>query len=454
MSVKQGDRVIALWYTAVNHFEFMNNMDGLILFRINRPLWLLTIFFILLAVTVAGFNKATAQEEVTLVEHLVQPGDTWTALAWRYGLDAEELRAANGHINREREPTIGRHLSISNPSLYDRPGIIVVSPAGGLMAASAVQGANPWLIALLNGISSPYRPLLFRPLFMPVGQEPVHELPPGFQTVELSQVPAIPGQAVAVRATREDSSPAELSYAGIPINAFVNGGRLVAIGGTGAFFSPGEHELVINPENGPLWVQPWLMIPGQWTFEEITLTGPAAAIDAESIRLERERLFAIWNLASGTPLWQSSFQSPIQKFLDLSSLYGARRSYNGGPYRSYHEGLDFSAYGGTPVYAPAAGTIVLAETLYVRGGAVIIDHGLGIYTGMYHMSEVTVQTGQNILPGDLVGRVGTTGLSTGNHLHWDLLIAGTWVDPTSWLESDIACWILQGWGQPCLEPAA
>ena len=214
---------------------------------------------------------------------------------------------------------------------------------------------------------------------------------------------------------------------------------------TGAFFPPGDHLLTIEVEGSPLWSQPVQVVPGEWNFEDITLTGSAAAIDAESIRLERERLSAIWNQSSSTPLWETNFNQPIEQFLQISSNYGARRSYNGGPYSSYHEGVDFSAYGGTPVTAPASGIVALAENLYVRGGAVIIDHGLGVYTGLYHMSELLVETGQTVNRGQIVGRVGSTGLSTGNHLHWDLLVNGIWVDAAAWHQSDIACWIVEVW---------
>jgi murein DD-endopeptidase MepM/ murein hydrolase activator NlpD len=190
-------------------------------------------------------------------------------------------------------------------------------------------------------------------------------------------------------------------------------------------------------------------VPGEWTFDQVTLTGEAAAIDAESRRLERERLFILWSQATAVPQWTAPFQLPIESYLEISSEYGARRSYNGGPFSTYHEGLDFSAYGGTPVYAPAAGTVVVAERLYVRGGAVIIDHGLGIYSGFYHLSEVVAEVGQKVETGQLLGNVGTTGFSSGNHLHWDLLVDGIWVSPAAWLEQDMACWILEGWGMPC-----
>jgi murein DD-endopeptidase MepM/ murein hydrolase activator NlpD len=199
----------------------------------------------------------------------------------------------------------------------------------------------------------------------------------------------------------------------------------------------------------PLWTQPWLVTPGQWTFEQITYTGQAATIDAETIRQERERLAAIWGQFTAQPYWSADFAEPLRDYLGYSSLYGARRSYGGGPYDRYHEGLDFSAYGGTTVHAPAAGHVVLAEQLAARGGAVIIDHGLGVFSGYYHLSEVLVPAGQMVAPGDQLGRVGSTGLSTGNHLHWDLLVGGIWVDPAAWREGRMACWLLEGLGLPC-----
>jgi murein DD-endopeptidase MepM/ murein hydrolase activator NlpD len=95
--------------------------------------------------------------------------------------------------------------------------------------------------------------------------------------------------------------------------------------------------------------------------------------------------------------------------------------------------------------------VVVAEPLYVRGGAVIIDHGLGIYTGFYHMSTVLVMPGEVVQPGQTIGAVGTTGLSTGNHLHWDLLVNGVWVDAQAWLAQDMACWVLAAWGRACTD---
>jgi murein DD-endopeptidase MepM/ murein hydrolase activator NlpD len=80
---------------------------------------------------------------------------------------------------------------------------------------------------------------------------------------------------------------------------------------------------------------------------------------------------------------------------------------------------------------------------------VIIDHGLGIFSGFYHMSAVHAQPGQVVAAGDLLGEVGTTGLSSGNHLHWDMLVAETWIDAAAWRQEGMGCWLLAGWGTPC-----
>jgi murein DD-endopeptidase MepM/ murein hydrolase activator NlpD len=87
---------------------------------------------------------------------------------------------------------------------------------------------------------------------------------------------------------------------------------------------------------------------------------------------------------------------------------------------------------GTPIYAPAAGTVVMAERLQIRGKVVILDHGLGVYTGFWHLSEINVSVGQPVEKGEVVGLVGNSGLSSGPHLHWEMRVGGVPVDPLQW----------------------
>lgn len=412
-----------------------------------RHLYLLLCILLLAATTVPALAQ-TAEPAPDPVTHLVQPGDTWTALSWRYGISVEMLQAANPHPNPFRQPTIGDTVQIPAPG-PEQAGILLRNASEGLLQVAARYRLNPSSLARLNQMAHPFRPLFGRAIFIPGGTVPPRELPAGFETLELSAVPAYPGRALAYRATTSEPLSITAKLGASFWDTFANGNHLLGLGATGAFYHPGAPELSIVSAGEPAWSQPWLVAAGTWDYDQVTLTGAAAEIDQAAIQAERERLFQIWSQRSPIPQWQTTFGEPIESYLHVSSNYGARRSYNGGPYRTYHEGVDYAAYGGTPVYAPARGTVVLAEQLYVRGGAVIIDHGLGVFSGFYHMSAVHAGRGQVLEPGDLLGEVGTTGLSSGNHLHWDLLVAETWVDAAAWRAEGMACWLLAGWGTPC-----
>jgi len=407
---------------------------------------LVTLAFILI---IATEPTAAAQETGDGLLHVVEPGDTWQALAWRYGVDVESLQVANPHPNSQRQPAIGQTVTIPRTGQIEASGTIANSNDGGLLQLSAVAGVRPWSVAINNGLISPYQPLLYRTIFLEAGNESPRQLPAGMRSLEVSQAAGRPGEALAIRGTTTSTGMVTARFASRDFQVSMNGQRFVGLVGTGAFSEPGQFMLELSVAGEPPWSQPWMLVPGEWTFEEITYTGAAAAIDSDSIRQERERLEIVWNQYGQKPLWSGSFGKPLENFLAISSQYGARRSYAGGPFDHYHEGLDFSAYGGTAVLAPASGSVVLAEPLVARGGAVIIDHGLGVFSGYYHLSEVLVEPGQNVNAGDEIGQVGSTGLSTGNHLHWDFLVGGTWVDPAAWLAQDVACWILEGWGTPC-----
>jgi murein DD-endopeptidase MepM/ murein hydrolase activator NlpD len=85
------------------------------------------------------------------------------------------------------------------------------------------------------------------------------------------------------------------------------------------------------------------------------------------------------------------------------------------------------------IFAPAAGRIVFAAPLTVRGNATIIDHGLGVYSGFWHQSEILVQVGDMVEQGQVIGLVGGTGRATGAHLHWEVWVNGVQVNPLDWL---------------------
>jgi murein DD-endopeptidase MepM/ murein hydrolase activator NlpD len=173
---------------------------------------------------------------------------------------------------------------------------------------------------------------------------------------------------------------------------------------------------------------------GGYQTEAITLDAQTSTLlNPALIRAEHQRLTAlIAGLPVGPPQWSGRFRRPLDT--PITSDFGTRRSYNGGPADSYHEGIDYDGFGGEPVVAPAAGRVVLAETLAVRGNTIFLDHGAGVVSGYFHLSELAVQPGQVVKAGELLGKVGRTGLVTGPHLHWELRVNGVWVDPAPWLK--------------------
>lgn len=405
----------------------------------------LSLFVLIVIFSTLGMHGTAAAQ---LSSYTVQPGDTWTALAMRYGVSEAEFRSLNPHFNKARQPAIGSAIMLPDGAV-ERTGHLLRTGESMLTLAVRYQ-LHPWAVASLNGLPTPYRPLLYAPVFVP-GDGIIRELPPGIDSLELSAQPAAPGQALGLRGTAPLSGTIITGRLdGLPVSFAGSGNRFAGVVGSGAFYAGGEPELMIRVGDGPVWVQPWAFSEREWEYQELTLTGEAAQIDQQARDEERARLREIWTQVTSEPSWNTPFSTPTTDYIAVSANYGARRSYNGGPYLTYHEGVDYSAYAGTPVFAPAAGMVVLAEPLYVRGGAVIINHGLGVYTGYYHLSAIHAIVGQEVKPGDILGEVGTTGLSTGNHLHWDLLINGIWVDAAAWQAQGIDCWLLEGLGRNCL----
>ena len=157
----------------------------------------------------------------------------------------------------------------------------------------------------------------------------------------------------------------------------------------------------------------------------------AKLLDPEISQPEQARLDTIYAAATPRILWAGTFQWPFSG--PFTSVFGTRRQY-GNVTSSFHAGLDIDGQTGDLIHAAADGVVVLAETLQVRGNAVILDHGAGVLSGYYHLDSIAVTSGQNVRCGDLLGEMGATGLVTGSHLHWELRIGNVAVDPREWIE--------------------
>ncbi|MFA5489757.1 MAG: peptidoglycan DD-metalloendopeptidase family protein [Candidimonas sp.] len=112
----------------------------------------------------------------------------------------------------------------------------------------------------------------------------------------------------------------------------------------------------------------------------------------------------------------------------LSSPFGLRRFFNGEE-RNPHSGLDFAVPQGTPVKAPAAGIVTIVDDFFFNGKTVFVDHGQGLVTMYCHLSAFSVKVGDVVARGQELGKVGATGRATGPHLHWNVSLNNTRVDP-------------------------
>jgi murein DD-endopeptidase MepM/ murein hydrolase activator NlpD len=197
---------------------------------------------------------------------------------------------------------------------------------------------------------------------------------------------------------------------------------------------PGRYVATIDADLGstvvhgsqPLVVQPKKFPTRSLKVDPEFVNPPAAQLS----RISQEATFLHDTYASSAAgrLWAEPFVRPVPG--EANSRFGSRSVFNGEP-RSAHGGADFLSPAGTPIKAPNAGRIVCARDLFFTGNTVIVDHGLGMFSLLAHMSRMDVREGEMVTAGQVVGLVGATGRVTGPHLHWALNVWGARVDPLS-----------------------
>lgn len=211
------------------------------------------------------------------------------------------------------------------------------------------------------------------------------------------------------------------------------GGRWHALLGIPLDTPPGP--LSIRVETPPTAAQREIAV-APWAYGEQRLRlrnrrqvepGPA---DLRRIAREQAHTAAI-KATFSPPAPDSAFARPSQG--RLSSRFGLRRFFNGQA-RLPHNGLDFAAPAGSPVLAPAAGTVVDTGDYFFNGNTVFLDHGQGLISAYMHLSRIDVAVGQRVARGQRLGAVGASGRATGPHLHWTVILNATPVDPLLFLE--------------------
>ena len=165
------------------------------------------------------------------------------------------------------------------------------------------------------------------------------------------------------------------------------------------------------------------------TLPEKMVTPPKKV--SARIQNDRVEVSAAKKTQSAKRMWFVPFSRPAKG--SQSSPYGARRILNGKA-KNPHRGLDFRGAKGAKIRAMADGKVILVANHYYAGNCVYIDHGNGVVTLYFHLSQFDVKEGDTVERGQLIGRIGSTGRVTGPHLHMSVSVQGRLVDPRFLLE--------------------
>ncbi|MGM0414722.1 MAG: M23 family metallopeptidase [Bacillota bacterium] len=208
------------------------------------------------------------------------------------------------------------------------------------------------------------------------------------------------------------------------------------------WWSPGEYTATIIDNQGRTWLKENISVTAA-DFDESYLTiddkqeETVRPTDPEKqARREKDRQMVKEARAESHQdrLWDESFIWPLEG--RLTTDFGATR-YHNNELANRHSGIDIAAPTGTPVAASNTGQVTLAEDLLATGKTIIIDHGWNIYTSYLHLSELFVEKGDYISKGEEIGAVGSTGFSTGPHLHWSVSYNRIFLNPRNFVDLDL-----------------
>ena len=427
--------------------------------------------------------------------YIVQPGDTMSSIANRFNIPLNDLLAANPTIDpnllgqgqqvlipglegitgildtevirlgdtlrslsRRTQVTdanlVKLNRLVSPTELYVGISIIVprqenqkeyttrtsLSAGESLLELAVRQNTNPWSISAINKQAGTWQALPGDVLYSPTqGEGTATGLPDAFLSASVTPLPMIQGGTQEIVVQTRDNIPVTGTLVDHTLNFFPTTAGQVALQGVHALLEPGVYPLHLDallPDGTKQSFEQMLLVrAGDYYSEELYVE--PETIDPAVTDPENANVLAITSPFTPTQYWQGVFTSPAVYPDQFTSRYGVRRTYRGIgtdlTIQGFHTGLDFAGGEGLQIFAPAAGRVVFAAPLTVRGYATIIDHGLGVYSGFWHQSQILVNVGDMVTQGQVIGLVGGTGRVTGAHLHWEVWVNGVQVNPIDWL---------------------
>jgi murein DD-endopeptidase MepM/ murein hydrolase activator NlpD len=380
-------------------------------------------------------------------QHTVSFGETLQALSKSTDVSVVALAQRNG-LSVGNQLMAGQVIVL--PAAVTRNiRLHQVQPHETLSSIAATYGISPYTLRRANslpcgGCVLPGT-LLHIPMAAPLDLATATAMPSvpfPFVDVKLSSTQPKQGDVLVIRVDAPQAMHVTGRMWGRNIN-FASSedgkrGEVVALLGIDALAPIGSEMLVLTATtqdgvtavvDGRINVQ-----SGAYVVERVKIDSSLESLLDPSLSAREETVvLGLYHQFTPQQWWDGPFQMPVKG--KLVSSYGNRRIYNGIDLGTYHSGFDYSSPAGTAVRSAAPGRVLAVEKWEVRGNAIVIDHGRGVFTGYFHLSKTNVKPGQLINAGDVIGAVGTTGRSQGNHLHFDLAVGGTTVNPSPWFET-------------------
>jgi murein DD-endopeptidase MepM/ murein hydrolase activator NlpD len=244
-----------------------------------------------------------------------------------------------------------------------------------------------------------------------------------------------PGGIAVIEIGSTEASAPEASMDGKPLLVMQRGEKWVAVAGIPLDTEPGEMLISINGEEAVINVAEHAYREQRITVENKSFVDQDKE-QLDRIWSERKIIDAVLSSFTESPVGGLSLAAPVPG--TQSASFGYRRFFNDQP-RSPHKGMDISAGNGEPIAASRSGVIAATGNYFFNGNTVLIDHGQGFVTLYCHMSKISIEEGQQVETGDVIGAVGSTGRVTGPHLHFGTYLNGTAVDPAFFLECCRLC---------------
>lgn len=369
--------------------------------------------------------------------HIVALNDTLPSIAAQYGTSVRRLIELN-HIVHPNRLYIGQPLIIGETAPRQANyGYYTVENTDTALAVAARFGMTLDELTALNHLQAPFAVFSGQRLLVRGATDPT-SLPIPLSSLRLSSSAPIQGQTVSIRFTSSDEiTSVQGTFLERPFTVVHENEYYYGIVAVHSFTPAGVYqlELAFETDTGKRYRDDIRLWVGDGGYDSEAINIPedrSDLLEPSLVQSELDRVAAVMSGFDSTRYFDGTMILPATGA--ITSNYGTRRSYNGSPYNTFHGGTDFGGGVGAPITAPADGVVVLAEPLIVRGNVVILDHGWGVYTGYWHLSEIGVQTGQQVQKGEVLGLLGATGLVTGAHLHWEMWVQGVQVDPMQWVQ--------------------